>query len=164
MNIDISTTLELDDDDLEKRIIAAAAEHVFASYHVRHEKASTAIELAITARAEKIIEDLFNRGIQAVDSFGAAKGEPRSVAEMFVESMGSYLSVTVNERGEPTRDSFGTKMPRAEYLIRKVAIDKLVELATAEMKRLNEEAKKAVRAVVANTIAAQMQNMAGSKS
>lgn len=154
MKIAVNTEIELDDEDAERQIVAEAASQLIGSIHTRYDQVSKAIQAALEAKAEKIVDEFFAAGIQPVDGSGDPKGPRLPVKEFLAAAAKTWMDTAVNDRGEPTRESYGTKMTRGEWLIKKHAIEGIAGLASAEVKNIREAAKAAIKATVAATVEA----------
>jgi hypothetical protein len=154
MKLAINTEVDLDDDELERRIIEAAAEQLIGSVNSRYEEVSAAIRRALEAKAQEVVDRFFASGIQPVDGIGDPKGPRIPVNEFLAAAIKGWMETIVNDRGEPTRDSYGTKMTRGEWLTRKHATEGLAALAKAEVGKVADLAKASIKETIAATVQA----------
>lgn len=151
--IDIQTTLEIDDYELDERIVRSAADSLLERFaiHQSREKAIEAIDAAIAERAKAAVDKVFDAGFQPVDSLGNPRGERRPGEDYIADALASWLGDRVDRDGKLTKPSYAA-FTRGEYLVKHFATHGLVTIAEKEIRALRESAKREISATIANTV------------
>ena len=157
MELNVQTTVLLDDYELDKAVITRAAELVldrFAST-MKDDMAKEALRRAVDERAEVAVSSVFEKGIQPTDGFGAPKGPRISIQEFLAEAVLGWLDEKVDSNGKPRPETYGSanKLSRREYLLRHHAVEGLSALAAKELAVLRKDAQARMGEIMAKVVA-----------
>ncbi len=158
--IDVSTFVEIDDHDLDERIIHAAAEHLLTEVSMTARYGGAVVDL-INARLSEIVgervEQMLDKEVTVVDRFGDPKPGPRKTfRDVFADTAENFLEGRVNSDGRPLDGGGYSSISRLEYLIRKTSTSSMEHECRVVAKQFKDElqarAKKALAAVVAEHV------------
>lgn len=139
------------------REIAKDAESKLTGGHTEsfHKLCVDAINEAINSRIQARIEELLSRPIPPLDRFGdPIEGEPKTLSDMLAEAVDKCLTDTVDSAGKPEkRTAYNNARPRLEWLVKKVAAEKIAIEAEKAARQVNKEAKDHAQKVLANAVA-----------
>ena len=117
----------------------------------------TATQQKVTARLEAVIDaalaDLLAEPIQKFDTFGNAVGAPISVEEIVRNGATTFLTENVDSEGRATRESYGTKYSRLEWLVQRHVIHGLAKEMQAEATKVKAELVSRASAAAAAVLA-----------
>lgn len=157
--INVSATLEIDDHELDERIIHAAAEQLLSQISLTSRYGGAVPDL-IQAKLSEIVSEritaMLDKPVVQVDRWGdQVKGTPKTFRDVFADTADGYLAARVNNDGRPAEGGYHT-ISRLEWLIRQVGATHLEQecrnVAAQFKKELQEKAKQALALVVAEQV------------
>jgi hypothetical protein len=107
----------------------------------------------IDAIAGDVVQDLLTKPIQKHDTFGKPIGDPISVEDIVRNGAEKLLTEMVDSEGRVSRDSYGMKHTRLEWLVQKHVVSGLTKelepYAKAARAAVTQRATEAAAAVIA---------------
>lgn len=154
--VKIETYIELDDYQLDERIVQSAGEQLIERASLSPVDATKALHAALAKHADERVTKILSAGIQPVDTFGQPKGDKVPVDEILTDAIKNWLNHKVNSRdGSPLKDRYGG-ITRGEFLLRKLAVEGIERMARKEVLSVREQAKKEIRDTIAKAVAEQL--------
>ena len=157
--IDISTQIELDDHELDERIVEAAAEQLLSQVNLTSRYGGAVVDQINAKLAEIVaarVEAMLDKEVAQVDRFGDLLPGKKTFREIFADQADAYLTERVNSDGRAASGGHGS-IPRMEWLMRQVGAHSYEQMCRQVgeqfKKELQEKAKAALASVVASHVA-----------
>lgn len=111
------------------------------------------VDERLNAAVSEAVSSLLTKPIQKFDTYGHPVGEARSIEEIVRNGAETFLTETVDSNGRPTRDSYGTKHSRLEWLVQQNVVHGLSKEMKTEADKVRaalvQRASEAAAAVLA---------------
>jgi len=113
---------------------------------------------------DKKTDDLFNefitRPVTLTDGYGSKIKVYETIEHLIKERFDNFLIQPVDDNGKATsKDSYGTKHQRIEYIINKQLKDFANEFTTSAVKKVSEEIKNHVKEGLTTKLGAELMNV-----
>lgn len=158
MEINIQTTVDVDDYEIDKRVIEEAADRLLSQLDLTARYGGVVPEL-IQKKLEEIVsqrvEAMLDKEIVQVDRFGdQVRGPKKTFREVFADTAESFLTERVDSNG---RKSTGiATMQRLEWLIRQTGTASMEQECRKVAKQFKEELEKKATAAITKVVAEQV--------
>lgn len=158
-SITVQAEIDLDDEQLDGRVINAAAAQLLNQISLTSRYGGTVSDI-ITSKLEEIVagrvEELLDKEISQVDRYGdLIKGPNKTFREVFAERAEAFLTERVDSTGRVSTE-FHFSKPRLERLLGEASLHNMEaecrKVATEFKAQLQERAKAALSKVVAEHI------------
>jgi len=113
-------------------------------------KIEKAFDGLIGEKIAEAVDEILANGYQPVDEWGSPKGERTTLRELVQKRAIVYLTEKVGTDGKAT--TYGSSIPRGEYLAKKAAEDAMSYEVKQELSKSVEAAKAELKSKVANHI------------
>lgn len=159
--IEVSAEIEIYEEDLDDRLLRAAAEALLTQVNLSGRYGGKVVETIDQKLAEIVaerVEAMLDRKITQVDRFGdVLPGTQKAFREIFADQAEKFLEQRVNSDGRTVESGWGTSsQSRLEYLLRKTGTEHMEhtcrQVAEQFKAELKERATKAIAAVVAEHV------------
>lgn len=154
MDIEVSTTITVDDYEIDQRILQAAGEALIRQTNMSA-RYGGAVEDAITAALTKIVsakvDELLSKPVAQFDRYGDEKVPPKPFKEIVADRAESFLTERVEvNTGRLSVGSYSGGISRLEYLLREAGAGQF----DAECRKVAKEFKDALQAKARDALTA----------
>lgn len=153
----IEINLDWQQEQIAKAIVAEVSYRLIEKFETEiRREVQAKVGPVIDAQVNAIVEDALTKVFTPVDEFGDPKGEPTTVKAILAKKAKTFLEEKVDSSGRVS-NTYGTKQPRAEYLLGKLFEEALDHTAKREIEAIAKQAKEKAHVKVAELIVAQIQ-------
>ena len=113
------------------------------------------LKVSMEAMAVKMVQEWIETPRQCTDTYGKPNGQTLTFQETILQDWKSYMSERVGYDGSTDRSNYNNsnKQTRFEYLIQKLAVDKIEAGAKAAITQTGDAAREAIKQATAAFIA-----------
>lgn len=158
--LDVTAQIDIDDENLDKQVIEAAAAQLLAQISLTARYGGTVPDI-INAKLSEIVtarvEAMLDREIAQVDRHGSIlPGPKKTFRDVFADTAEKFLESRVDNEGRTTGDSFYSKNTRLEWLLSQHGLSNMkaecAKVAAQFKVELQARATQAITAVVAEHV------------